>query len=581
MYGLRKDCLIAGAEYMEAPDADKKRINSWLMDECLAFGDKEVAEKSIRMHLQYEACNLWHYHKFRIYFALCNVYADIRVLEILAQRHETLHFYTQQGIFSKTDALPSNVRLFYRPAPKVGINLPVLLRFAWLSFWRILLSLRFHTGLDAIRHLVLSRPMDEVPMTLPGKDLKIEPENYYYGYILRSLPAEFGLIEEIGHPKLRDASPYPMPRRLFRPRKDIRPILGDVIFYRSLIKRKNRKFVNQAQQNLKKVYALLEAELDQPFEKLVLHLIKSYRGSTGYYLAKYYAFLSFFRKHRFQSLTAVDENSPAIKCIVDAARSEGIRTLAVQHGTIHDLHMAYRYTKGDVAEARPFPDLTLVWGTHWYEILHNGGNYPPSNLALIGQPRTDIIPFLHTLKKNEVHPDIDPNKWLVVFASQPLRDPLVRRRIAEDVFAVAGRRPEWQLLVKLHPHEHDLAYYQEIAAEMGCRNPLLIHQVDLYRLLSVCDVLVTANSTVGAEAIYFHKPLVTLDHLAQDMMGYHRAGVAFQAVDRQAYEAFLVQLYRGGITPDSDAYQRFIEAYAFQIDGKVTERYLKHVLGSV
>jgi CDP-glycerol glycerophosphotransferase (TagB/SpsB family) len=166
----------------------------------------------------------------------------------------------------------------------------------------------------------------------------------------------------------------------------------------------------------------------------------------------------------------------------------------------------------------------------------------------------------------------------VVFASQPQRDPELRYQAAYDVFNAARNLPESNLIVKLHHREFaDADYYTAIAEEVGCTNYVLDTTSDLYQLIASCDVLITCFSTVGAETVYFYKPLIILDHLKQDIQGYAAEGVAFQATDKDSLLSILKGVLSGNLKADRDKYDLYIQKYAFWIDGKVAERCIKTI----
>lgn len=134
------------------------------------------------------------------------------------------------------------------------------------------------------------------------------------------------------------------------------------------------------------------------------------------------------------------------------------------------------------------------------------------------------------------------------------------------------------LVVKLHPAEKfDIEYYNSIAQEAGCRNYQIILNIDLYLLISLSDIMITCFSTVGAETVYFNKPLIILDHLKQDIQGYHKEGIAFQATNETELKRYLVNILSGEMNINEVAYKNYIEEYAFKIDGKVADRIIKFV----
>jgi hypothetical protein len=92
-------------------------------------------------------------------------------------------------------------------------------------------------------------------------------------------------------------------------------------------------------------------------------------------------------------------------------------------------------------------------------------------------------------------------------------------------------------------------------------------------------VLITCFSTVGTETIYFYKPLIILDHLKQDILGYIAEGVAFQATDSDSLAAILSGIFRGALRVDRVKYDSFIQKYAYRIDGKVAQRCIDAITG--
>ena len=97
-----------------------------------------------------------------------------------------------------------------------------------------------------------------------------------------------------------------------------------------------------------------------------------------------------------------------------------------------------------------------------------------------------------------------------------------------DVFSALKDIPDAHLVIKLHPAEfNDFDYYHDLARKSGCSNYQIVLQVDLYLLISLSDIVITCFSTVGAETVYFNKPLIILDHLKQDIQGYYKGRYCF------------------------------------------------------
>jgi len=137
---------------------------------------------------------------------------------------------------------------------------------------------------------------------------------------------------------------------------------------------------------------------------------------------------------------------------------------------------------------------------------------------------------------------------------------------------------EIDLVVKLHPAEkNDFEYYHTIAKQTGCSNYQIVLDVDLYLLLSKTKILITCFSTVGSEAIYFNKPVISLDHLNEDLLNYHKEGIAFKAINGEELKDCINNILNGNLKVDLNAHQRFIEKYAYKIDGKVADRIIEKI----
>ncbi len=216
-------------------------------------------------------------------------------------------------------------------------------------------------------------------------------------------------------------------------------------------------------------------------------------------------------------------------------------------------------------------DYTLVWGEYYKSLLSNKGNYNPDSLIVTGHIRTDVIPLLE--KGRQGIKGIPDNMPIVIFASQPQRDASLRIRTARDVFNAVKRLNNMMLIVKLHPAEkNDSRFYESVADEYGLENYKIIYDEDLYTLISSCEALITCFSTVGTETAYFYKPLIILDHLRQDIQGYKKEGIAFQAAGPVELYQYLKGILDGSLQIDRKAYGRFISKYAYKIDGQVSER---------
>jgi len=560
-------------ELLEIPIETKRYINYEILDKLLGFGDKEVADKSITKHFAIDKiASIWYYHKFRIYFLLRNKHYQIALFEMLQDKYQEVEVYSQFS-FSRYIDHPS--ARFFLPSNKSKTNYFSILRFILFFVLRVISGFFKSLHKSNTEHLAIDKG-ELQPVIMP--DLKMRNGNYNLEYLYAKFDKRFAILHEVEIPKFNGESGFKTNWNLFENRnRQAKQFIGEYNLFRGMISSGIRKQHRLANQKLYGVYALLKSELNDPFEWDVINEYEKLQKSSSLYILKYYSYRQFFANQSFKTVTTIDENSPSAKTILDAAKAHGIKTIGIQHGNIHDLHPAYVFSKKD-HECDPMPDLSLIWGDYYKSFLTKKGNYAENRLSVTGQIRTDIIPVLLQSEFSIFQKD----KKNIVFASQPQRDPNLRYKAAEDVFvAIAHLGPPYFLYLKLHPAEsNDQNYYREIASKAGCENYEIVGNEDLYKVIASSDLMITCFSTVGAETVYFKKPLIIMDHLKQDIQNYYKDGIAFQATNAVELKQFISGIAEGKLKIDEAAYKRFIARYAYRIDGNVVERILNCITGS-
>lgn len=544
---------------------DKKSINYKTISEVLLFGDLRCGSKTVSEHFAIGKASVWHYHKFRIYFAVRNLLYFLEpVKEMFDTFDDHIWFMDSDARFLQ-NIYPSIDFRYLIQERKESINFLDLISYLFLAKLRVLRCV-FSRKRNPEYLVYFSEKYSTV---MDKKTLEPEPGHHILEYLISELDERFGLLTEILVPKPKGKSEYSFSWKYLRPSWNNQPkIFSEGMFFSGILSSKVRKELNQARQQVHLSYRKV-GQLDlSDNEKLIFEIFQSLDKSTEFFLFRYFAACKYFKSSKVKVVIAPDENSPLTKSILDAAKSCGIKTIGLQHGNMHDLHPAYRYTKKDSINGI-MPDLTLAWGEYWQKFLVDKGNYPIDSVVPLGQIRTDIIPHLLKAEKQKMAKSVE----IIVFASQPQRDPELRYQAAFDVFKAVKRLQKTKLVVKLHPREFDdEEYYESIARDAGCRNFEIDKTSDLYKLIARCDTLITCFSTVGTETVYFYKPLVILDHLNQDIQGYVAEGVAFHATNAFTLESILTGIFRGNLKIDRGKYDAFIQKYAYRIDGKVAER---------
>ncbi|HZL11222.1 MAG TPA: CDP-glycerol glycerophosphotransferase family protein [Prolixibacteraceae bacterium] len=558
------------AQRIDLTPEEKKEINYEMMAEVLRFGDLPVGDQTVAELFSIDNASVWHYHKFRIYFAVRNLMYFLKPLERNFSSFKDHLWFVSPEEKSLQKLFPEVEFRFLKSKQKLKTNFGSLFNYLVLTKYRFLSYL-----LSAKKKPEYLIYLTEKYSTVMDKhSLKTRSGHHILEYLISELDGRFSLLTEVLMPKPKGKSDYSFSWKQYKNSYSHRTkIFIEGFLVSGLFKSGVRKSAKKAQQTIRLAYPKVRKTELSTVQKLTLEVFQSLDKSSGFFLFRYFAARNYFKDSGIKAVVAGDENSPLTKSILDAAKFCGIKVIGLQHGTMNDLHPAYLYTAND-CKNRVMPDLTLTWGKYWEEFLINKGNYPKESVISVGQIRTDIIPVLLKAEKEKQAKPIDT----IVFASQPQRDPELRCQAAFDVFKAARKLPKAQLIVKLHPRESaDSEYYSDIAKVAGCKNYIIDSTSDLYQLIASCNVLITCFSTVGAETIYFYKPLIILDHLSQDIQGYAAEGVAFQATNAGSLTSILSAIFRGTLKVDRAEYDLFIQKYACQIDGKVAERCIEAI----
>lgn len=547
-----------------SPSTDiQKKISLDTKEIVNTFADRIIGEKSISELLNISGANIWHYHRFRIYYALRNTLFLVSVLRSLKLSYENVIYYGND----------SNIDLFFnddievKPGGSAGKS--HIARIKYLSHFikRALTGSSFREIMN--KHVLLFSERYVPMISLEGTRIEGNP---FIEYLLNVVDDEFVLLTDTTMPSfIKGASQsgnyhsnnYKKSYRGVR-KLHVERVMLQKLFSRGVYLDFKRKSVL-----IKEVFDVIAAQNMCPEESFIMQRLYSLMPSSRYFLFKNIVFKTCLNHRKINTITALDENSANYKTILDAARCCGIPTAGIQHGSIYGEHMAYAYTAMD-RENHVMVDKTFIWGEHWKDILVNQCHYPEDSVEICGQLRTDIIPQLQRERSEE--------KRVVVYASQPQRNPQLRRRAAADVFDVVGSRRDIKLILRPHPAEYnDQEYFYNIAKDFPDCDFDIDIKTDLYKLINDADALITCFSTVGTETVYFNTPLIILDYLRLDSLGYVKSGVGMLAFDKESLEECINEFKENGYTPDKEAYAEFIKQRVYRIDGHCGSRILSGI----
>lgn len=280
----------------------------------------------------------------------------------------------------------------------------------------------------------------------------------------------------------------------------------------------------------------------------------------------------------------IEVEKPAILIILTERQEEnkligysgglcGIPTLAI-----------YREAAADHPELGPIAtDKVAVNGIFDKNNLINRG-VNPGKIVITGCPRFDILyNKLNNIEeiKDRVYGclSVNKNKDIIVFASSPTvlnvrkEDKIT---LLSSVFTTIKQFQDKELIVKLHPNEEDEYLHYKIASKVNIKNIKIIRDINLLDLLVSCDVLITAQSNVGIDAILAGKKLVIIyqNQNEPDTMPFLNSGIASYINKVEDIEPMLNNIFYNNEPSylKEEASKRFIVENAHKFDGQSTNR---------
>lgn len=540
------------------------------MEDVLNFGELKINGKAITEYFTINHISIWHYSKFRIYFSVNKLYHELNLLQKFEKQFAKIHYYGDDSIIKKYYQ-SSKIIYHFKKQNKVKFNYIQILKYFIFFLLRLLIGVFQFRKIKNKKHLIIDH--SEKQTILDINTLKPQINNYNLAYLFEKIDNEFMILDDINFPEKKITYRFKLKKNLFRTRNRL---FGEQILFRALITPKIKKEIQYIRKQLNSLIKNFDTTSFNLKQIIIFEFFKKFSAMSFIQIFKYLSYRFFFEKHSFRTISTIDENSPRIKSILDAAKSVGIKTIGIQHGNINEFSPAYIYTEED-KKRKIMSDITLVWGEYWKDFMIQKGNYPADTIKITGQIRTDIIPKLlnNNLSINSLK---DIKKKIVLFATQPQPDKELRRKTAESVFLSMKENKSLFLVLKLHPAEiNDFDYYNAIAKSVNFFDYKILYWEDLYLLLSKASIVITSFSTVGSEAIYFNKPLIIVDPLKQDIQNYYKENVAFRAVNHEELTKILNRFSSNELLINYDSYKYFIKKYSFKIDGNVTERVLKTI----
>lgn len=549
----------------------KNKVNFEVL-KALSKVPSEIVQNPILQNGLDQSIQYWYYHRFRAYISVRNKFYLVRAIESLQNEIQAdLTIFNNDDLITDFFKQSASIKIKNARTPgKQNVNYIQLLKFVFVSLRHSAMSMMYRKRFWNKEHIIITsenqRHIDENTGDI---------QNVYLGRIL-DIGKDIGCIEQFVIPKIKGQTPKLRRLNLQRQKGKNPTVISSFVLLSTLLKKSKRKQIKNASSRLKTAYQEISKIESLPVRFLLKEVQKNHNSSLLYTL-QYLGFKDFLKKSKAKTLSGIDENSPNTKSIFDAAKDLGIKTVGIQHGSIHPLNPAYIYSKEDL-QLIQLPYITMLWGDYSKNILTKSSVYREEQVTIIGQPRTDYIQ--EKLKeRNALISQMSSSKMkIIVFATQPQRDENLRKSTAIDVIQCAQKLTNVQLVLKIHPAE-EKAYYEKIITEIQPKNKIFIlkNEVDIYQILNIADLVLTCFSTVGAEAAILRKPLITVDYLDQDILEYSKMGIALKVTNKDTLFEGMKSILLDPKSTEKFEHDDFIQNFAYKIDGIVAERFWQRI----
>ena len=315
-------------------------------------------------------------------------------------------------------------------------------------------------------------------------------------------------------------------------------------------------------------------------DAFLLKMLKDHIGTSFFLISEILSFINAISLIQPKVILTSCEYCKMGRAAVAVGNKENLPTVALQHGIITPLHEGYIFSKSegismnDAVNSRPLPRYTLLYGPGYCDVLINSSTYPRNSLIITGQPRYDYLyEVSQSFDKDRFLDEMKLGRPLIVWISQPGHSRMEDMRSIDSFMNLLNIIP-MHLFIKPHPAETDLSAYAPLAQR---ENVTLSKDVDLYKLLNACDLIITKNSTTAMEAAALNKPIIVLNLGGEpDVIDYVEEGIALGVYSEKELPIAVERLLEDDdlLRGHRDSY---VKKYLYKIDGKSSQRVARFI----
>jgi glycosyltransferase involved in cell wall biosynthesis len=231
----------------------------------------------------------------------------------------------------------------------------------------------------------------------------------------------------------------------------------------------------------------------------------------------------YFESNKPLSIFIPYEAGPMALPIIIACQKNHIRTIGFQHGLIYGINPDYSHhnfrSEKDLM-GMPLPDHLLLFGNFAKNKLIEQRTYPIEKLVVFGHAMYfDLEKIISILDSHDIKEKykIPKNKKIILFTTGRFQRHYHGfetrnhdEKILEKLLQEFGNNDEYFVILKPHPTEEYLEYYNNLISKYNSKNFVII-QNDLFELLYLADVIVCYFSTILLDSIALGKFAIEVD----------------------------------------------------------------------
>lgn len=307
-----------------------------------------------------------------------------------------------------------------------------------------------------------------------GHPRKVKEENLYIDKY------NFDIFNEIQKDYSIVSLDHPFKLSHFKPRKESNIYYLDYLELIAIVspfttkltlKTKEKKEINKIRLELLKAF-----DIDLNIEIIIIKAIKRYKKLNK-------KINEYFKGGNIKLLMCLDGYNFTNKIFLEVANKKNIPTIELQHGTIGEYHIGYKYKEKKKA-ILSFPKYLFVWGEFWKK-----------NLALPLYSNSKVVGFPYLEKRIK---DYNTKRKNILIISQWT----IGFELLEKINSIAEKISDFNFLFKLHPNEVNTI--DEYKNNITTKNITIVDpKADLYDLFNLCQAQIGVYSTALLEGLAF------------------------------------------------------------------------------